>query len=302
MTATLILGTAQLGNSYGINNSEGELGEEQAFRILHKAYEEGVRILDTAEGYGKSESVIGDFLQRNPQEDFEVCTKLSSIEASENTQAINESIAEKIRLFTESTSGKIPWIYYLHDFDMCKEEAILRALVDQKNQGCIQRIGVSIYEPEEFEFILSLNNDQKIIDAIQIPLNVFNCAQWLSTDIFKKAADSDVLILARSVFLQGLVFKDPSDPFVKKLGLEEPLSEFDLLAKKMDCSRAQLACDFVRACEYVSYILLGCETVEQVVDDVQLFESVPVWDKEMITRQIEISASIQPEKIDPRKW
>jgi len=302
MTATLILGTAQLGNSYGINNAEGELAEEQAYSILHKAFEEGVRILDTAEGYGKSEMIIGNFLSNNPREDFEVCTKLSSIKASDCAQAISDSISEKIQAFIDSADGKTPWIYYLHDFDMCKDRLIVEALIDQKKQGSIQRIGVSIYEPEEFEFVLGLNNEQKIIDAIQIPLNLFNCAQWLSSDLIKNAVDSGMLVLARSVFLQGLVFKRPDDPFVKQLGLEGPLSEFDALAKEIGCSKAQLACDFVRACEGVSYILLGCETVDQVVDDAQLFKSKPIWSKEMIVQQIRLSADIQPETIDPRKW
>ena len=302
MAATLILGTAQLGNSYGINNAEGELAEGQAFGILYKAFEEGVRILDTAEGYGKSGKVIGNFLRDNPCEDFEVCTKLSSIEASSSFQAISDLVSGKIQAFIESTAGKTPWIYYLHDFDMCKNELIIEALIEQKKQGSIQRIGVSIYEPEEFEFVLGLNNEQKIIDAIQIPLNLFNCAQWLSSNLIKTAVDSGLLVLARSVFLQGLVFKSPDDPFVKQLGLEDPLSEFGALAKETGYSKAQLACDFVRACEGVSYILLGCETVDQVVDDAQLFESAPVWNKEMIARQIQISAGIQPEKIDPRKW
>lgn len=302
MAATLILGTAQLGNSYGINNAEGELAEEQAFSVLHKAFEEGVRILDTAEGYGKSEKVIGDFLRNNPSEDFEVCTKLSSVETSNCAQSVSDSISEKIHAFINSAGGKTPWIYYLHDFNMCKDELVIEALIEQKKQGNIQRIGVSIYEPEEFEFVLGLNNGQKIIDAVQIPLNLFNCAQWFSSGLFKDAANLGMLVLARSVFLQGLFFKSPDDSFVKQLGLESPLSEFNTLAEETGYSKAQLACDFVRACEGISHILLGCETTEQVVDDVQLFKSTPVWNEKMIARQIQISSGIQPEKIDPRKW
>ena len=302
MAATLILGTAQLGNSYGINNAEGELAEEQAFSVLHKAFEEGVRILDTAEGYGKSEKVIGNFLRNNPCEYFEVCTKLSSVETSNCAQSVSDSIPKKIHAFINSADGKTPWIYYLHDFSMCKNELVIEALIEQKKQGNIQRIGVSIYEPEEFEFVLGLNNGQKIIDAVQIPLNLFNCAQWLSSGLFKKAVSLGMLVLARSVFLQGLFFKNPDDSFVKQLGLEGPLSEFNALAEETGCSKAQLACDFVRACEGISYILLGCETAEQVVDDAQLFKSTPVWNEKMIARQIQISSGIQPEKIDPRKW
>jgi len=60
-----VLGTAQLGSDYGIANNEGMPDQEKANGIVKVAWEEGVRVFDTAQAYGKSELVLGNALQRN---------------------------------------------------------------------------------------------------------------------------------------------------------------------------------------------------------------------------------------------
>ena len=40
----LILGTAQMGLDYGINNSLGKIKKEESFKILKNAYDFGIRI------------------------------------------------------------------------------------------------------------------------------------------------------------------------------------------------------------------------------------------------------------------
>ena len=55
----LVLGTAQLGLSYGIANKTGRPDQGVATAIVHEAWKNGIREFDTAQVYGDSEVVLG---------------------------------------------------------------------------------------------------------------------------------------------------------------------------------------------------------------------------------------------------
>ena len=54
----LILGTAQFGSNYGINNSTGVLGKKKIDKIIKTAYKNNIRILDTAIEYRESTKIL----------------------------------------------------------------------------------------------------------------------------------------------------------------------------------------------------------------------------------------------------
>ena len=72
MIDKLILGTVQLGLNYGVNNSAGKPSLETAFDILNLAYESGIRTIDTAEAYGDSQEVIGQYIEQFPNKKFKI--------------------------------------------------------------------------------------------------------------------------------------------------------------------------------------------------------------------------------------
>ena len=78
----MTLGTVQLGMSYGVNNSTGMPSEEDSFKILDTAYENGITMLDTSDDYGKSEEVIGKYIKANPDKSFDICTKFKVTETT----------------------------------------------------------------------------------------------------------------------------------------------------------------------------------------------------------------------------
>ena len=59
MKEKLILGTAQFGLDYGINNSVGKPNVESTESILNYAISQKIHILDTADAYGNSSDIIG---------------------------------------------------------------------------------------------------------------------------------------------------------------------------------------------------------------------------------------------------
>lgn len=59
--SSLVLGTAQFGLNYGINNKNGQLPIEQLLDVLELAWDNGIREIDTAQDYGNSEQVFLSF-------------------------------------------------------------------------------------------------------------------------------------------------------------------------------------------------------------------------------------------------
>src|SRR5438552_4624627 len=76
VTNRLALGTAQLGMQYGVANRTGQPDLEVATRIVSTARQAGIRYFDTAQAYGKSETVLGSVFQRIGTGDVAVVTKL----------------------------------------------------------------------------------------------------------------------------------------------------------------------------------------------------------------------------------
>ena len=55
----LVLGTAQFGMDYGVNNSRGQVTPVEVNEILTESGNAGLQFIDTAYGYGNSEDVLG---------------------------------------------------------------------------------------------------------------------------------------------------------------------------------------------------------------------------------------------------
>jgi uncharacterized protein len=53
----IVLGTVQFGLDYGINNKNGKIKFAEVNSILNFAWENGIRLLDSAYRYGDSEEV-----------------------------------------------------------------------------------------------------------------------------------------------------------------------------------------------------------------------------------------------------
>ena len=200
MTNKLILGTVQLGLDYGISNQLGKPTLEKAFEILHTAYDHGIRILDTAEGYGNSQEVIGRFHKENPQKKFEVITKLDAKHKLKKNSILNQILKNCEILGVYELHG-----YMFHNYQSFKENThFYNEILSAKANGIIKKAGISLYTNNEIDDIVSNYYD---FDFIQIPFNLFD-NQAKRKVFLEKAKEKGIEIHTRSVFLQGLFFKN----------------------------------------------------------------------------------------------
>lgn len=175
----MILGTVQLGMPYGVNNTDGKPGMQEAMNILDYAYHNGISMLDTASAYGNSEEIIGRYIKYNDDKSrFKICTKLPV-----DIEAIH--IPDYYEQSRERLHVDIFDVYYLHRFEQCKNENILEQLNQLKRKGNIKNIGISVYQPDELEYIVDHLSD--VVDVVQIPFSVFDNIRWIRNGLLAQA-------------------------------------------------------------------------------------------------------------------
>jgi aryl-alcohol dehydrogenase-like predicted oxidoreductase len=193
----LALGTAQLGLPYGIANQTGQVSRLTANAMLQLALIEGIDTLDTAMAYGESEECLGSVGTQG----FKLVTKLPALpEDCEDVRAwVREKVAQSFfRLGVDSIYGLL-----LHRPEqllgsMGKE--LYCALSALKDKGQVEKVGVSIYSPDE---LAALTISYRL-DLVQAPLNLVD-RRLQNTGGMRRLKDQGVEVHTRSAFLQGLL-------------------------------------------------------------------------------------------------
>lgn len=285
-----ILGTVQLGLDYGINNHFGKPSKEAAFEILKMAYESNILYLDTAAAYGDSEQVIGEFHKKQGNI-FGICTKL--IIEDDDIERISDIIDSAIkRLQIEKID-----VLYFHRFEQAKNDIIIQKIVEAKKQKKIDKIGISIYEPTELEYIL--DNLCGVVEVIQIPYNILDSVRWDS--LIEKCHKANLEIYGRSVYLQGLLFKNDDDAFIRKMQAQEYVAYVKHYAEKKRVTIAQLLMDYCKKSN-LDGIVIGCESVQQLKDNLEVWRTESCLNDDDVQIIKDHSKKIPIEIIDPRRW
>lgn len=293
----LILGTVQLGMDYGINNKSGKPDFENAFGILNYAFNNGICLLDTANAYGDSEEIIGNFI-KDTGNDFNIITKLSSCGKIED---LNSFVLNQINNSLERLSKKFIDLYLIHDFnDLIINDDLIDILSSIKDSGKIKKIGVSLYDPSELEYLI-LNHAENI-DFVQIPFNILD-SRWLKNNLLTETKKSGINIFVRSIFLQGLIFMEDEVEMDKiDLSLKFYLENLKKFADSKQISLNRLAIDYVCSFDEIDGILIGCETVDQLKDNITQFnDEISITDGDKL-KLVELTNDIPEKIIDPRKW
>lgn len=268
--SNIILGTAQWGLHYGVSNTTGVTSSEQVSRILKRAALAGVNLLDTAPGYGNSESKIG----KNAQSPFNVITKIPKmserLSVNDRVKFIESSVRNSlVNLGSEAVFGLL-----FHDADdLISDESgsLIGELHRLKDSGIVKNIGVSTYDSNQIESILNLF----IPDIVQVPMNILD-QRLIHSGHLKKLKSLGVKIHARSVFLQGL-FHMPINNLPKYFEPIKPmLLNINNEAIEQGLTMNQAALSFVRDQAYVDNTIVGIESETQLnaaIDDFMIDSS-----------------------------
>jgi aryl-alcohol dehydrogenase-like predicted oxidoreductase len=206
---SLIIGSAQFGLDYGISNKRGLVEANEVKKIINLAEANDIQEIDTAVNYGSSQDVIGSVKSK-----IKVSSKLPAIDLKTNKieKKLIEIIIETLKSLDRSNLKTL----YLHDPSQLFETGgseIYEHLQTFKLDGLIERIGVSVYNPEDLERLIKHFD----FDTVQVPYNVID-RRFDSDTLLSRLKQKNIEINCRSIFLQGLLlipFLDIPKQFMK---------------------------------------------------------------------------------------
>ena len=288
MKNKLILGTVQFGIDYGVNNVSGKPSEKKIKEILDLAFLKGIRILDTAEAYGDSQNRIGDYHKNNSNE-FKILTKYSPLR-KDFPKAICERVNNNLNILGVNNL----YSYMFHSFHDYKNyfPLIKNDLTKLKEESKIKKIGVSLHSNKEIEEVLK-NNEIKLI---QLPYNLLDNSNKRE-EVLKKAKHQGVEIHTRSVFLQGLFFKNINDLTGNLKRLKNELKKLNNLIPKDKMN--QLALNYIHSKEYIDRVLIGVDNVSQLQNNIDCIEKNDL--KELFSKVDQINVS-DNSMLNPVNW
>lgn len=275
----MALGTAQLGFSYGIVNKAGLPDDAAAQAVFDAAAQGGVMLYDTAAAYGSAEERLGRFLTRQDGDGFIAVTKLSPLPDLADDAApaaVEDAVRSSVRQSCERLGRARLDYLLLHRWEHWRSHGgrIRATLLTLQSEGVIERLGASVYLPEQALEALQ----ETAIEFIQFPFNLLDW-RWKKTGLHEaRASRPDVILQARSIYLQGLLLHRPGDfiaiPGYDLARLPERLDRF--VAQFGRAGRADLACAYVRAQRWIDTLVVGAETPDQIRESAALFSSPPL--------------------------
>lgn len=244
------LGTVQFGLDYGISNESGKTPKEEVRNILDYARDEGIETLDTASAYGDAELTLGTL----GIEKFKVVSKFLP------ESDLNISLDDQLKSSLKNLKQESIYGYLAHrPMDLLSNSEQWCKLNRFKEQGVVKKIGFSLNLLDELVQLLNMNF---IPDLIQVPFNYFD---QRFEEAIKKLHLYGCEVHSRSVFLQGLFFKDPET-------LPLHFEELKGLLKEIQGSTKYLAGSllrFVLEKPFIDKVIIGVENKAQLKENIK---------------------------------
>ncbi len=187
------LGTWQFSSGWGYGK---EYNKKDAIRIIQKALDSNINLIDTAEayGWGESERVIGEAIKDYDREEIIITTKFLpiTIRSSAVIRALKKSLK---RLQTPYID-----IYLIHWPNPLREGGFLKHMEKMVDEGLIRHIGVSNYSQDR------LKKAQDKMHSHRIQVNQVNYSMVRNKaemELLPYAQKEQVTIMAYSPLAQG---------------------------------------------------------------------------------------------------
>jgi myo-inositol catabolism protein IolS len=275
-------------------------GQEDADSItaMQAALDLGVTHFDTASGYGsgRSESVVGDFLQGRREQVFLASKFFPSEQTAQYAlDCLDQSLA---RLQTDCID-----LYYIHwpvtDKDL---RPLVEGLEQARSAGKLRAIGVSNFSVEQMAQVAEVGR----IDAHQLCYNLF--WRFDEQDIIPYCQEHDIAVVTYSSIAQGILTgKFPRQPEFRE---GDQRGKIVLLNEQVwphvyeaverlkqlsaDCGRSltHLAIRWVLAQPGITSVLVGAREAQQMRDNAAALEGdVPA---EVLAQMTAISEETLP--------
>jgi aryl-alcohol dehydrogenase-like predicted oxidoreductase len=259
----LVLGTAQLGMNYGVANTTGRPGFDEAVNIVKLAWEGGIREFDTAQAYGESEKVLGQILSSlGIAEKTKIISKFHPSLDHLNHTELAKALSHTLRnLGISSLYGVM-----LHSEEFLDQwkKGLGEILSEFIISGLVEHVGVSVYSPDKAIQALDIDG----IGIVQLPSNLLD-RRFEKTEVFRLAEDMGKNIYVRSVFLQGLLLMKPAELPLNMTFALTILNRLEAISGKTGLTKRDLALGFAKYAYPTARIVFGVETSRQLKENLK---------------------------------
>tara|TARA_Y100000768_G_scaffold388939_1_gene388992 strand:- start:8144 stop:9004 length:861 start_codon:yes stop_codon:yes gene_type:complete len=244
----IIIGTASLGLKYGFNKTKQNSRNSVAY--LKKAYNLGIKEIDTSPAYGNSGKIINDTKKK-----FKIYTKLTKKLLKTNSKKIELSIKNfLIKSLKKFSIKEFEGVLIQNESIMLtkKGKKIFETLKKFKENKLIKNIGISSYNLKTLRKILKKYQ----FDFVQVPFNVFDqrLIEKKNLDFLNK---KKIDIHVRSIFLQGLLLLDNNEIPIKFKKYKEFFYFWNTWLNNNNYSNLEACYNFVNGQKSIKKVVIG---------------------------------------------
>ncbi len=283
----IALGTVQFGLPYGITNRSGQVQHAEVKAILDLASASGIDMLDTAIAYGESEHCLGQI----GIDGWRIVTKLPAVPDAIHDVAdwVEAQVAGSLsRLKADRLYGLL-----LHCPDQLigpNGDALYRALASLKKRDKVEKIGISVYDPEQLDLLWPKFR----FDLVQAPFNIIDrrlaASGWLA-----RLHDDGAEVHIRSIFLQGLLLAQKTKWPAYFDRWKSLRGQWFNWLKENTLSSLQGCLGLALSKPEIDLIVVGVESAKQLQEILAATRAAPVVPPETL-------ASEDLDLINPARW
>lgn len=282
----------------------GKTDDEVSLNALHKAVDEGVTLIDTADvyGFGHSEELISKLIKKRGKENIIIATKAgndfynANLEDDTGYGAIKQTYTKDYIIFAAEQSLKRLGvealdILQLHspNIDKLERDEPWEALEQLKKDGKILHAGFSIQSFKETEHAHLLDLRHDLIDSIQVRYNLLE--REAEKVLFPKAQKYGIGVIVRIPLLFGFltgkftketkfIEEDHRSMNLSKEKLENYFAQLEkiqpLFDEYPDQSMAQVSLRFCISHPACHTVIPGAKTDKQVIENCSASDLGPI--------------------------
>lgn len=276
-----VLGTANLGAAYGINNKE-KYDEDLSRDVINHALTRGIHMFDTAAEYGNAEELLGATIKSGAN--YRIVTKIPSRDFY-----TFEYVSECLKYSLEKLKQKKIYGLMFHDPAIHEKEEIREISKRLLDTGEIEHLGFSAYS---LEALLVAKQKNPCWTIFQVPENILD-RRLINSIELAEMSNAKNMIYVRSIFLQGLLLSESTELPIKFRPYEHVFRELHLVANKLGVNSLDLCVS------YASSISWSSGTVIAAASTVQLDE---ILDFRLLKIDFDKFAQLPDYVLDPRRW
>jgi aryl-alcohol dehydrogenase-like predicted oxidoreductase len=286
----VILGTAQLTRNYGAERLETrQIQPDNPSLVLDRAFQLGIRSLDTAPVYGGAEHAISGHSNLNS---IEIQTKWSFGKLPAVRQLENSM---------QKLNSASLWSYLLHSAVIDAGNGLSEELATLKSalsDGRLNKIGFSVYSLDELDAILALGLRNGVI---QLPFNPL-MKDLLESRQVEQLVEFGFDIQVRSVFMQGMLAASSQlRNFYVLPSIETARQAIKALSLELEVSPNALLVEYASRSKHCPLVVVG---VSHHTELDLLVPSKPIYDADVVAELDRVLANVELSTFEanPMNW